>query len=818
MCDRSAPSTPLNRSAPILPLASSPRYVPEGPARPFKLIAVCSLIAAPKEIPLGAHSDCIPCPHYKLVIPTLSGTLRLPAGPFSWNATLGAEKIETKITVADMLTAREQQLHHVSARLFVLWDKFSERGWLVGGDTVALHLLRVYAHRNERSKLQKFDFMSLKNLGTDASSAYNTLAELNVLAASEEEGEEVLGPYLNEVYSMLLRLPEQMLELLRTHALSTPFERWYDRHFGTSFFGADFDELTRSSAQPEVYTYKLAKDPGWLKWAKEEKLTFLFASGLGELLEPKAGSCCPCFPTLPTGENFLASELRILKRLITKHAGVESCFPPEKTVARLSRGHGWERRLDPFPSQKCQGDHLNTPGPTCFPVQSTLPAPLLQRTKERRKKDVELLQNKALYTVKDFNDMIDKNPSGVVVFGHQPKPKELKDISRQSRQSSQSDHQQVTATSAQSSGRASSHGSAAGSTTSRTLPEPETARNRAESSSSVSAQRTPSSTSVRSSGSGAHIRPVQGNSVVATRQQESTPRSPATSVRKAASNMSLRSIVSKTRSRASHGGGAGRSQSPASQSSSTSVHRAASGASSRGTESHMHPSASQRVASGNDIDHAKPQAVASPSPVAPARRAASNASLRSIGSNTHAIASHGSATSNITGPGQPQVLSSRSPAPSIHEAASNASLRSTSSASRSIASNGGADRSRGPSAVTNAQIPTRMASNSSIRTTSSAASRATTGSQLQRPSAQASDMGLKKTATNSSDRTTGSQSSRIAQNLEAFNSNRQQQQQQAVAQPTSSNQGTSSGEATKKPHPSSSASAPTAAGGPDLSS
>ncbi|KAH8753625.1 hypothetical protein F5883DRAFT_689242 [Diaporthe sp. PMI_573] len=350
--------------------------------------------------------------------------------------------------LAAMLADRQQKLHHVTARLFVLWDKHLQRGWLVGGDTVALYLFRRYAKKTEDPKLKNFDFMSLKNLGYSGSSAYKVLAELNAKAfeaekkkaekekkktekekkktekekkktekekTEEEEKEEAqeekeekesIGPYLDEIYALALELTEKTPELNKTHALSTPFQMWFDRKFSTTITGADFDELTGNQSPPRVYTYKMKKDPGWIKWTKEEGVTFVFASGLGEVMEPKAGSCCPHFPTLPAGENLLASELRVLKRLITKYAADGSCFPPDKTVARLSHNQGWERRSDPFLREKCHGDHLN----------------------------VKLLKGKALYTVKEINDMIDKNPDGVVVFGRQPGPEELGDISRRSRQ------------------------------------------------------------------------------------------------------------------------------------------------------------------------------------------------------------------------------------------------------------------------------------------------------------------------------------------------------------------------------------------------
>lgn len=587
-----------------------------------RLIAIYFLIAAPKDIPVGVNSRCVPCPHYKLVISTLSVAARIP-GPFTASAGVSAEKNDTTIAAANMLAERPQKLHHVSTRLFVLWDKHLQRGWLVGGDTVALHLLRAYARKTEDPTLKNFDFMSLKNLGYSASSAYKVLAELNAKAADEEEEKRTsIGPYLDEIYARLLELSEKTPELNKTHALSTPFQMWYNRKCGTTITGADFDELTGSLSPPTVYTYKMKKDPGWLKWTKEEMVTFLFASGLGEILDPKAGSCCANFPTLPAGENFLASDLKILKRLITKYAANGSCFPPDKTVARLSRNQGWERRLDPFPREKCHGDHLSTLEPSCFPVQGTLFAPLLQDTDEILKKDVKLLKGKALHTVKEINDMIDKSPEGVVVFGRQPGPEALGDLSRRSRQRSQSGNKHTvdsTATAARSSDRPSTRGSASGSTTSRPLPVPAT-KNQTDKPVSESAQGAHGISRIRTTGSNTHPKAPQGNSTGNGQPRTSTSQSPAASVRKEASNASLRSTSSATRSIPANGG-TGRPHESSTASNAPPARRQPSNSSVRTTNS---------VASGCT----QPQAPLAQSPGLGLRKANSSLSDKTTGSKS----------------------------------------------------------------------------------------------------------------------------------------------------------------------------------------
>lgn len=766
--------------------------------------------------------------------------MRIPP-VFTASATLGAEKNDTEFPKMPPLVDRQQILHHVTARLFVLWDKVLQRGWLVGGDTVTLLLLRVYAKKTEDAKLKNIDFSVLKNAGDSPSSAYKVLAELNDVADKEDkdkaEKEQAVkkevtreqekekkektsvGAYLDELYAILMALSDKNAELNKTHAMSTGLQMWYHRKRATTFTGADFDELTGNSTPPKFYNYRIKRDPGWVRWVKEESLTFMLASGLGEVLEPKDGSCCSFFPTLPAGQNYLAAELRILKRFITKYAGGEDCFPPDQTVARLSRNHGWERRWDPFPRQRCHdGDDPSAIGPSCLPVQATLSAPLMGDTSEILIKDRGLLRDKPLYSVKDIKIMIDNNPGGVVVFGRQPKLRELGEISRRSRQRSQfAQRQTVIATAAQSLDRPSTRGSASGSTIARSLEPPGKGGARTEIQSSASGRRTPSMTSMtsmRSNGSGTHPGPSQGNIAGAGQPRPATSRSHSDSVQRAASDTSLRSTISNTRPKASLGDSSGvvLAQSAATQSPASSVHTTDTNASPRSIASYARSKASRNSGDGDG----QPQAVVSRASGASVHRKASSTSMRSTASRTHPTDLQGSNIGSVNVAAHPQVLSSRSPAPSIREAASNASLRSISSTTRSVASNGGTGRPHEPVPASNVQTATRMASNASMRTMSSAASRATAGSEPQRSPAQ--DLSLKKTATNSSERTTGSQSSRIAQNLEAFNSNRQQQQLAAAARPTSSNQGSTSVGATKSPHPSSSGPAPMAAGGPESSS
>lgn len=655
-----------------------------------------------------------------------------------------------------MYGTREQLLLGVSARFFVLWEQPLGRGWLLTGDTVALHLLRL--HLKTIPKHRNFDFSSFKNLGDGPSSAADVLEEFNDIPRAGKHDPEPqdpkvsVGAKLDGVYAALLLMSRQTVETNGRPGLSGPILTWYEKNWSASMRGWDFNAIVENE-EVVMGTHKIGRDPGWLRWARELNATFLFSSGLGEIMKPKDGSCCPYFPTLPGGGNFLACSTTVIRKLINKIGQNEQCYPPEKTVARLSRSHGWQRGLDPFARPKCQGDHLSTLDPSCFPVQGTQRATRPDYEHKKMKKDAQLLEKNAFYTRKEIKDMIDKNPNGIVVFGRQPGAKELLAMCQRTPSNiSQSVKQSAVdsdSAAARSSDRPSSGGSAQNSTVA--APAPATQQNLQGRPSISSAQRTPSIISNRSTGSGTQPGPLRGDIAGPGQPRTTASRSPSTSIQRAASDISLRNIVTNSRPTASQVSsiGAGQPQSSTSQSPSTSVHKAA-----------------------------------------------SQASLRSNGSSLHHTTSQTSTTGNITGSGQSQLSASRSPAASVRQAASNASLRSVSSTTRPIATDVGAGRSQEsiPASLSNARTATRQPSNASIRTTSSVASRATTGSQTQRPPAQTSDMELRRTATNSSERTTASQSSRIAQNLEAFNSNRQQQPQLVPAQPpvTSSDQDTTS--------------------------
>lgn len=637
---------------------------------------------------------------------------------------------------------REAALDTVTARLFVLWDKARERGWLVRGDTVALHLLRVYLQKPRQAK--NFDSTSLKHLGDKETSAYDVLSEFNkgegsISSLADVDGKsgasddseqtktqknvrEVLGKILDAIYALLVQLSNDTRTLNKRGGVSGQVLTWFESRWSTTVKGWDFYDLV-SGEEPQVYVYKMDKDPGWLRMTRELNATFLFARGLGEILEPRAGSCCPYFPTLPIGKSFLASSMTVLQSLVEKLGG-ESEFLnlPHKTVARLSHTQGWALRLDPFAHPNCRGDHLNTLEPSCFPVQGLQTAPLSQKEQKIVEKDMKLLRDKPkLYTTGQISDMAKKHPNGVVVFGRQPGSEELKNMYRQNQQGGHSGTPPTAAPAAtQSASRPSSSGSTTG--------------------------------------------PIRSSTPAAGSQLPTQPESKSIS---STSDAKGATILTKTTRQSS-------------------------------------------VASDT-------------------RRATSVSSLRSTHSSTHStVPGTGHGTERL------QTSNPQTSTASAHRAISNASLRSNDSIVRAKPAAPCSGQPHESPAKTTMHTPTRKASSSSVRTTSSVASNATGPPNPQAPAGKQSAASLKKTVTNSSSNTTSSRSSGSTQASAVENtsmSNRQRQQRldqlgsvtTAVGtltsgQPISSNHGGSSTGTTETPHPTSSGPAPAAGSGPDGSS
>lgn len=655
-----------------------------------------------------------------------------------------------------MRAKRNAALSAVRACVFVLFDTDLKRGWLVSGDTVALHLLRVHLKTDGDSN--EFDFSSLKILGHDKASAYSVLQEFNVKKESlnhlkdiqkkpensgneqpaettEDAIKEVIGGKLDGIYAVLLQLSQDARTMNKRGGLSGPVLKWYESKWGTTLRGWDFNQLTRLK-EAQIYVYKMHRDPGWLPLAEELNAAFLFANGLGEVLEPRAGSCCPYFPTLPRGKNFLACDMKLVEQLIEQYGGVEKNNPPDKTVARLSRSRGWERRLHPFARPNCQGDHLDSLGPSCFPIQSTQHAPYDDDLEKRLAKDAKMI--KKLYTKGEIQSMIKSHRNGVVVFGHQPGSEELKDMYRRTQQNRQPGTQNATKASptvAQPSSRPSSRGTqeSTGRAAAAGGPQPTT----------------PSG--AHSAGPGS-----TGSSPAATASQHKT----VTQELRTGPQRRTPSMIS-----------------------------------------------DRSAASALEATGAVKSLVGQPSTTS-AQRTASTSSVRSTASNTHP-----KAASTAAGAEQYRTSSPRSLASLTHKTASNVSLRSTDSPTRPQVTVADPNRSH---AEPNMAIAARKSSNSSMRTTSSVASKAAGFPTPSNSVGQQSAMGLKKTATNSSDKTTSSRASRSTQGSTAQvtdGSGRQRQQRLDQLGPVTAAAG-----GTESHHSTSSGPAPTSGSGPDGSS
>lgn len=604
-----------------------------------------------------------------------------------------------------MLSDPGAALNALEERYYVLWDTKGDRGWLVTGQVVALHLVRSYLKRDQRSK--DFDFSRLNHINDESPrAAYKVLSNqenLNMVvfpssedtqkkSEDEKPAEKPKNPkwkFLDDVvcdaYRLLLDLPRKTREMRGKtgNSLQGWFRTWVGKRWETTVRGWEFRELYHS-CEPKVYYKKFRKNPGWLDLTTALDATFLFGGHFGEIMQPRDGYCCPYFKSLPKGENYLAVSMDIIQHLVNTRGAEERA---DNTVAKLAPNIAWERDVDPFSHPHGQGNHLDKVDPSCFPVQSVAK---IHNNHNNAQKDVDLVTKShgRLYSWKEVDDMntpaeekttmtIEKSrKTGVVVFGNKPDATRLRQLAQ------------------------ANAPVAVGSSSKPT----------AQQSQAGAAHRSPSTSSVRTNPSVADARraptPVKGPA-----------QSPVAPDGRRPSVTSIRSTDSSTR-------------------------RNAPGA-----------------ATGPVVE--RPQASTHHATMASAQRTASVSSVRSTASNAHARA-----PATATGAEQPQASSPQTLANSTHKTASKASLRSSDSNTRpqaAVPSRPG-ESTAGPKTAATA---VRKPSNSSSRTTSSVDSKATGSSRPQVPAEQTPIPTLKKNDTFSSVQTTSSSSSRNTQSSTA---------------------------------------------------
>lgn len=663
---------------------------------------------------------------------------------------------------------------------FVLWDTKDNRGWMVNGSVVALHILRAHLAALPPPD-EPFDFYKLKHINDETpSAAYDVLTDPDNVAQliykvtkdvkkkpgdaqeSKDEAEEewtTLGGVVLSIIEVLKTLEQAAKTIdLPPNGHSSWFQEWYRERWSLTVRGWDFKQITGGKST-DVFVHKFDKDPGWLRLTRALKTPFLFGGDFGEILQPHDGHCCPHFRTLPKGHDYLAIGMDTIQSCINHECGYGD---PKQTVARLAHEIAWERGVEPFSQSHSQDKHPEKVESSCFPVQHILTVPPF-----RKGKDKDLLKEKKgrPYSWQEADDLNttpkdvgkkppDKSPKlGVVVFGKTPDEKKLKQLAQAHSPRNHHSGTSQTPTAASSSTMPASHSRTQGVTGSSGA------------NSTVNAGDVATGSQSRPSNNGARPTESSSSATVAQQSQAGTaqPRSSSNSLRSETSASDARGTINPT-----NGSG---------QPTVTSAGRAPSASSLNST----HSGTRIRVP-GTDSEAERLRASTSQASSTSAHKAASNASLRSTGSNTRPNATSADAV-------QPHV----------------------------------------PPAVTTMSMATRQVSNSSARTTSSAASKATGGPDPQTPAGQPSTVGLKKTMTNSSDKSTTSRSSRNTQSSAAgstASNNRQRQQRpdqlggataaagnSAPVQSASSNHGPSG--TTENPHSNSSGAAPTGGRGPD---
>ncbi|KKY34898.1 putative pfs domain protein [Diaporthe ampelina] len=129
--------------------------------------------------------------HYELVIPSASASLRIPP-IFTLTAGIGREKVDILLPTENMSDSRSASRTILRFHHFVLWDTQDNRGWLVNGQTVALHLLR--GHLKYRAETKDYSFSKLERIGDETPAA----AERLLLELEKEKLPAPEGPKNNE--------------------------------------------------------------------------------------------------------------------------------------------------------------------------------------------------------------------------------------------------------------------------------------------------------------------------------------------------------------------------------------------------------------------------------------------------------------------------------------------------------------------------------------------------------------------------------------------------------------------------------------------
>lgn len=364
------------------------------------------------------------------------------------------------------------EFNFLKFRLFVLWDTEDRRGWLVNGEEAALHLVCAYLRNVPQA--EPFDFSKLNHFGNKTpSAAMEILCDVDNLDTSffrvfkgdpEKPEDDESSKDLIEKKSLGEVVDDICMHLMDMNPASRFPAEYYKSRWGEFpkpgqkpgdiiMKGWDFERIYHSNKK-RVFVHKFDKDPGWFRFVKDLRPSFLFGRDLGEVIQPYDRHRCPYFKTLPKGQDYLAAGLHTIQKLFSERFGRSG--GPE-TVARLTYDYAWEHDVEPFSHLLGQGDHLDEVDSSCFPVQRFVKTP--NADYNRQEKDKKLLQKRKgrPYSVQDVEDMHvvfdgdldeatytsawknkERSPKpGLVVFGNKPDTKKLGKLAQANLQQSQ---------------------------------------------------------------------------------------------------------------------------------------------------------------------------------------------------------------------------------------------------------------------------------------------------------------------------------------------------------------------------------------------
>lgn len=253
---------------------------------------------------------------------------------------IGRKDVHMRIT----LDAYARKLDWLDQKYFTLWDVDEERGWLVNGNSVLLHLLRAslkYYKGNKFKSLCSFQEELFEDSrrpftidsASDVLSNPNNL-RLNLYSRKLSSCTETEGPpggeadTINRTATSFITVGDRIEELYET------LEKMVD-HNSTAeasykginaklrlhnyLYGWDFAEVATDRQPFHITRAKLPLDlTSWVEFTMAIPAVTLFGRGFGDIIRalPQETSCCQNWEAVPTNKHLLCVSVADLRAII----------------------------------------------------------------------------------------------------------------------------------------------------------------------------------------------------------------------------------------------------------------------------------------------------------------------------------------------------------------------------------------------------------------------------------------------------------------------------------------------------------------------